>query len=153
MPSHNKKRRFSNSAHIENEEEEDEGMKNLKIENERLKQQIEELKNSRSDTTNTTSNQIQTPQENASNSITQSPADIMKMIKNELSSGFSEIKENVNQLIENKLNKLPPTVTYDDIPTNSSDSPTSYASAVGANHVSGNLRSIMMTTKNEEITE
>ena len=31
--------------------------------------------------------------------------------------------------------------------------PTSYASAVGNNHVSGNLRSIMMTTKNEEITE
>ena len=150
MPSHNKKRRFSNSAQIEDE---DEGMKNLKMENEQLKQQIEELKNSGSATTNTTSNQIQTPQENASNSITQSPADIMKMIKNELSSGFSEIKENVNQLIENKLNKLPPTVTYDDIPTNSSDSPTSYASAVGANHVSGNLRSIMMTTKNEEITE
>ena len=33
MPSHNKKRRFSNSEQIEHE---DEGMKNLKIENERL---------------------------------------------------------------------------------------------------------------------
>ena len=117
------------------------------------KQQIEELKNSGSATTNTTSNQIQTTQENASNTITQSPADIMKMIKNELSSGFNEIKENVNQLIENKLQKLPPAATRDIIPTDSSDSPTSYASAVGTNHVSGNLRSIMMTTKNEEITE
>ena len=77
----------------------------------------------------------------------------MKMIKNELSSGFSEIKENVNQLIDNKLSKLSPMVTCDAIPTDSSDSPTSYASAVGTNHVSGNLRSIMMTTKNEEITE
>ena len=79
MPSHNKKRRFSNSEQIEDE---DEGMKNLKIENERLKQQIEELKNSGSATTNTTSNQIQTTQENSSNTFTQSPADIMKMIKN-----------------------------------------------------------------------
>ena len=70
-----------------------------------------------------------------------------------MSSGFSEIKENVNQLIENKLNKLPPAATRDIIPTDSSDSPTSYASAVGTNHVSGNLKSIMMTTKNVEITE
>ena len=41
----------------------------------------------------------------------------------------------------------------DAIPKDSSDSRTSYASAVSTNHVSGNLRSIMMTTKNEEITE
>merc|ERR1712048_199746 len=41
----------------------------------------------------------------------------------------------------------------DAIPKDSSNSPTSYASAVSTNHVSGNLRSIMMTRKNEEITE
>ena len=75
------------------------------------------------------------------------------MIKKELSFGFSEIKENVKQLIETKFNKLQ-TVTNDAIPTDSTDSPTTtYASAAGNNHVSGNLRSIMMTTKNEEITE
>ena len=50
------------------------------------------------------------------------------------------------------LNKLP-TITNDTIPSNPSGLHTSYASAVGNNHVSGNLRSIMMTTKNEEITE
>ena len=76
----------------------------------------------------------------------------MTMIKRELSSGFSEIKENVNQLIDTKLNKLP-TVTNDTIPSNPAGLPTSYASAVGNNQVSGNLRSIMMTTNNEGITE
>ena len=50
-----------------------------------------------------------------------------------------------------KLNLV--TVTDDAIPTDRTDLPTSYATAVGNNHVSGNLRSIMMTTKNEEITE
>ena len=149
-PSHNKKRKFSNSAQIEDE---DETMKNLKIENEQLKQQIDTLKNPETATMNTRSNQIQTTEENASNTDTQSPEDIMKMIKKELSFGFSEIKENVKQLIETKFNKLP-TVTNDAIPTDSTDSPTTtYASAAGNNHVSGNLRSIMMTTKNEEITE
>ena len=149
-PSHNKKRKFSNSAQIEDE---DETMKNLKIENEQLKQQIDTLKNPETATMNTRSNQIQTTEENASNTDTQSPEDIMKMIKKELSFGFSEIKENVKQLIETKFNKLP-TVTNDAIPTDSTDSPAiTYASAVGNNHVSGNLRSIMMTTKNEEITE
>ena len=43
-----------------------------------------------------------------------------------------------------------PNVANDAVPSGSS---MSYASAVGKNHVSGNLKSIMMTTKNEEITE
>ena len=64
--------------------------------------------------------------------------------------GLSSIKENVNQLIETKLNNVK-TTTNDAIAAESTQ-PT-YASAVEKNHVSGNLRAIMMATKNEEITE
>ena len=143
----NKKRKFSNSKQDTDEED---VMKQLQNENEQLKKRIEVLEALQQNTTNPTNSQ-----ENAStsNTTTQSPEDIMTMIKRELSSGFSEIKENVNQLIDTKLNKLP-TVTNDTIPSNPTDLPTiSYASAVGNNHVKGNLRSIMMTRKNEEITE
>ena len=124
-------------------------MEKIQNENEQLKKRIEVLERLQQTTKNSTSSQ-----ENAStsNTTTQSPEDIMTMIKRELSSGFSEIKENVNQLIDTKLNKLP-MVTNDAIPSNPTGLPTSYASAVGNNHVNGNLRIIIMTTKNEEITE
>jgi len=98
-----------------------------------------------------TSNQIETTQENTS-TTTGSPKDIMKMIEEKLSTGLSKIEENVNLLIETKLNKLPP-VTNDAIPTDTVKATYAAASAGSKNHVSGNLRNIMMTTKNEEITE
>merc|ERR1712048_567552 len=78
---------------------------------------------------------------------------MMKMIEEKLCAGFSKIKEDMNELVDNKVdNKLDklPNVANDAVPSGSS---MSYASAVGKNHVSGNLKSIMMTTKNEEITE
>ena len=146
IPIHNKKRKLSNSVQVADE---DEGMKNLRIENEKLRQQIDELRDLKAVTADTTSNQIQTTQENPSNTTTNNLTDMMKMIEEKLSSGFSKIKEDMNELVEHKLDKLP-NVTNDAVPTGSS---LSYASAVGKNHVSGNLKSIMMTTKNEEITE
>lgn len=115
---------------------------------------MDELRNLKADTADTTSNQIQTMQENSSNTTTNKLTDMMKMIEEKLSSGLSsglsKIETNMNQLIETKLNKLP-------ISTNNAimtDMPTSYASAAASkNHVSGNLRSIMMNTKNEELME
>ena len=97
----NKKRKFSNSKQDTDEED---AMKQLQNENEQLKKRIEVLESLQQTTTNSTSSQ---ENENAStsNTTTQSPEDIMSMIKRELSSGFSEIKENVNQLIDTKLNK------------------------------------------------
>ena len=146
-PSHNKKRKFSSSAQVDDE---DEGMDNLRIENEQLKERIDELERSKTATV-ITNNQIETTQENTS-TTTGSPKDIMKMIEEKLSTGLSKIEENVNLLIETKLNKLPP-VTNDAIPTDTVKATYAAASAGSKNHVSGNLRNIMMTTKNEEITE
>ena len=146
IPIHNKKRKLSNSVQVDDE---DEGMKNLKIENEKLKKQIDELRNLKAATVDTTSNQLQTTQGNQSNTTTSNLTDMMKMIEEKLCAGFSKIKDDMNELVDNKLDKLP-NVANDNVPSGSS---MSYASAVGKNHVSGNLKSIMMTTKNEEITE
>ena len=88
-----KKRKFSNSKQ---ETDEEDVMKQLQNENQQLKKRIEVLETLQQTTKNSTSAQIQTTQEIASTSnvTTQNPADIMQMIKKELSSGFTEIKEN-----------------------------------------------------------
>ena len=81
IPIHNKKRKLSNSVQVADE---DEGMKNLRIENEKLRQQIDELRNLKAvttDTADTTSNQIQTTQDNPSNTTTNNQTDMIKMIE------------------------------------------------------------------------
>ena len=139
--SHNKKRKFSNSAQPE---EEDEQLFNLRNENEQLKKRIDELE--RPSTTNETTN----CQCKHTTTTADSTTDIVKIIEEKLSIGLSAIKENVNKLIETKLNNVQ-TPTNDAIPVDPTQY--SYASAVGKNHVNGNLKTIMMATKNEEITE
>ena len=123
---------------------------NLRAENERLKKRIEDMRNADPATEQTTEN-ITTQNQTTVGAETASNAhDFIQIIEKKLKEGFSEIKDNVNQFMETKLNKIPATT----IDTTPSDSATpSYASAVGKNHVSGNLKSIMMTTKNEELTE
>ena len=59
-------------------------MKNLKIENEKLKQQIDELRNLRVATVDTTNNQIQTTQGNQSNTTTNNLTEMMKIIEEKL---------------------------------------------------------------------
>ena len=158
LPLQSKKRKCSNTPLTNadgnmTEDNPDENMTeevdSLRAENERLKKKLENMRNtdpaSEPTTENfSTQNQTTVGAETASNAH-----DIIQIIEKKLKEGFSEIKENVNQFMETKLNKIPVT-TVDNTPTDSA-TPT-YASAVGK-HVSGNLRSIMMTTKNEEITE
>ena len=74
--------------------------------------------------------------------------EIIKLIEDKLSSGLIAIKENVNQLIENKLNNIPE-------PTNAKADPNatgSYANTVGKNHGT-DLLTIMMVNKNEELAK
>ena len=92
-PFHNKKRKFSNPPQVDDE---DEGMNNLRIENEQLKERLDALESSKTATA-ITSNQTETTQENTSNTTTGNPKDIMKMIEEKLSTGLSKIEENVNK--------------------------------------------------------
>ena len=154
LPLQSKKRKCSNTPLTNadgnmTEDNPDENMTeevdSLRAENERLKQKLENMRNTDPASEPTTEKQNQTTvgAETASNAH-----DIIQIIEKKLKEGFSEIKEDVNQFMETKLNKIPAT-TIDNTPSDSA-TPT-YASAVGRNH--GNFKTIMMATKNEEITE
>jgi hypothetical protein len=77
--------------------------------------------------------------------------EIIKLIEDKLSSGLNAIKENVNQLIENKLNNITEPANAEADPSTTR----SYANAVGKNHgtVVKDFRTIMMVNKNEELAE
>ena len=150
LPLQSKKRKCSNTPLTNADENETEQMDSLRAENERLKEQLEELRNNDPASEPTTEN-ISTQNQTTVGAGTPSNAhEIIQIIEKKLKEGFSEIKDNVNQFIETKLNKLPPTVTENTPPNSVTPS---YASAVGRSHVSGDLKAIMMTTKNEEIAE
>ena len=146
----NKKRKFSNSAQS-GEGEGDEQITILIAENEQLKKRLDELE--RQKTTDETSTckcrNITQNTTSTTNTTTVNTTDIVKIIEEKLSIGLCSIKENVNQLIETKLN----TVQTPNEATPVDPKLYSYATAVGENQISGNLKTIMMATKNEEIAE
>ena len=103
----NKKRKFSNSAQS-GEGEGDEQITILIAENEQLKKRLDELE--RQKTTDETSTckcrNITQNTTSTTNTTTVNTTDIVKIIEEKLSIGLCSIKENVNQLIETKLNTV-----------------------------------------------
>ena len=77
--------------------------------------------------------------------------EIIKLIEDKLSSGLNAIKENVNQLIENRLNNITESANAEA----DSNTTRSYANTVGKNHgtVAKDPRTIMMINRNEELAE
>ena len=78
-------------------------------------------------------------------------SDIIKLIEEKLSSGLESIQTNVIKLIDDRMSDKGPENTQTRQTTTVSKQ--TYASAAGKNNVSGNLRTIIMATKNEERTE
>ena len=74
---------------------------------------------------------------------------LAQLIEEKLGNGLKSIQANLEKLIEDKLQATLKQTTQE-------VKPTSYASVVGdkkKNQISGNLKTIIMATKNEEITE
>ena len=124
-------------------------MQKLKSDNEQLIKRIEELEKRSTTDENTTCKCRNTTQNTTSttNATPINTPDIVKIIEEKLSIGLCSIKENVNELIETKLNSIQTTNDASSV----DPKPLSYSAAVGRNH--GNFKTIMMATKNEEITE
>lgn len=152
VPLQSKKRRRDNSGETNDEQG---NLQRVTKENELLKAKIKQLEDERFQTMGSghepqseSEPQSSTQQKDDNTQLIKLNTQLIKLIEEKLGNGLKSIQNDLIKVIDAKLDAIPKQENQD-------TTPTTYASVVGnkSNNVSGNLRTIMMATKNEEITE
>ena len=144
--SFSKKRKFSNSKPVE---EEDDELQKVKMENQELKKRIDELLASKVVSTAEPSNIASEPTASESMNNEGGMGYLIETIEKKISKGFETIQSNVENMINNKLSKLNLERTCE------SNQQHSYANAVGnaTPGIINDRRTQMVVNRNEEMEE